>query len=485
MRASPVIEPLRQALRAILLLAALLAVSACKPEAGETIRIAIGTQDTTINCATGGILIRELKLLEKHLPRDGRYKGVSYEIVWKDFTSGPPLTSEMVAEKLDIGAMADFPGVLNGVAFQKQGGRSLFIAALSGSFTGGGNGVVVPESSPAQSLSDLKGKQISVPFGSSAHGMLLRAIRDLGWDPEKDVTLVSQSPEVGGSSLKAGKIDAHADFVPFAELFPFRGFARKIYDGSSVKTPTAHGVLVRAAYAEKYPEIVVAFLKAVIEADRLFAADPEHYSELIEKVTGVEAEVNYMFHGPLGIQTRDFTLKPEVRRSLEVAVDTLALLKRTDTHLDVGAFVNDRFIRRASEELGVDYDARLRSYERLPLQANDALSGEPITEPNLAAQIWVEGEPKVRAYRSPGSALDALSRLEAEGKRARVVYVHDRESGVKLLAERAWYARRADGELSAFLSKPDAEAWAKQHAAEVVDYKAVRGEQRKLGAIAP
>jgi sulfonate transport system substrate-binding protein len=29
--------------------------------AGETIRIAIGTQDTTINCAAGGPVVRELK----------------------------------------------------------------------------------------------------------------------------------------------------------------------------------------------------------------------------------------------------------------------------------------------------------------------------------------------------------------------------------------------------------------------------------------
>ena len=53
-----------------LLLAALSAGAAN----AETIRIAIGTQDTTINCATGGLLIRELKLLEKYLPRDGKYK---------------------------------------------------------------------------------------------------------------------------------------------------------------------------------------------------------------------------------------------------------------------------------------------------------------------------------------------------------------------------------------------------------------------------
>ena len=78
----------------------------------ETIRIAIGTQDTTINCATGGLLIRELNLLEKYLPHEGKYKGVTYDIVWKNFTSGPPLTNEMVADKLDIGSMADFPGSL-------------------------------------------------------------------------------------------------------------------------------------------------------------------------------------------------------------------------------------------------------------------------------------------------------------------------------------------------------------------------------------
>ncbi|WP_437818516.1 ABC transporter substrate-binding protein [Sorangium sp. So ce1078] len=474
-----------QAARALLLLVAVLVGVSCTPDAKRTIRIAIGTQDTTINCATGGLLIRELKLLEKHLPRDGKYKDVSYEIEWKDFTSGPPLTTEMVAGKLDIGAMADFPGVLNGVAHKKQGSRSVYIATLSGSALGSGNGIVVPIDSPAQGLKDLKGKQISVPFGSSAHGMLLRAIRDLGWDPETDVTLVSQSPEVGGSSLKAKKIDAHADFVPFAELFPFRGFARKIYDGSSVKVPTAHGVLARAAYAEEHPEIVVAFLKAALEADRLFAEEPEKYSELIEKVTGVDAEVAYMFHGPLGIQTRDFTIKPEVRRALQVAVDTLTLLKRTDTTLDVGAFVDDRYIRRAAQELGLDYEARLASHARLPLAGSDALSGEPLAEPALAAQIWVAGEPKVRAYASPVSALAALKQLAAEGKEIRVVFVHDRISGVKLLADRAWYARRPDGSLSAFLAKEDAERWAAENAAAVVDFATLRGDVTQLTAAAP
>lgn len=280
----------------------------------ETIRIAIGTQDATINCAAGGLLIRELGLLDKYLPHDGQYKDAKYDIEWKNFTSGAPLTNEMVAGKLDFGAMADFPGSFNGVAFETAGKHSLFISVLSGSIKGSGNGIVVPSGSTVQSLSELKGKSISVPFASTAHGMLLRAVAAEGWDPLKDVNIIAQAPEVAGSALQAGKIDAHADFVPYAELFPNRGFARKIYDGSQSNSPTFHGVLVDESYAKQYPEVVVAYLRAGIEANQLLAAEPEKYSELIEKVTGIEAEVNYLFHGPLGVQTREMTWKPEYRR---------------------------------------------------------------------------------------------------------------------------------------------------------------------------
>jgi NitT/TauT family transport system substrate-binding protein len=458
---------------AALLAAATLAIPAAAR--AETIRIAIGTQDTTVNCATGGLIIREFKLLDKYLPHDGKYKDARYDISWKNFVAGAPLTSEMVAHKLDFGAMADFPSVLNGVAFKKQGERSVYLGPLSASSTGGGNGLLVPIGSPVQSLRELKGKQISVPFGSAAHGMLLRAVHDLGWDPEKDVTIVSQAPEVGGTFLKTNKIDAHADFVPFAELFPFRGFARKILDGSTVGVPTSHGLLVTGAFADKYPELVVAFLKASLEADRLFAADPERYSELIAKVTGVEAEVDYMFHGPLGIQTRDFTVKPEVRKGLQAAVETLKLLKKTDTTLDLSTWIDERYIRQAAREMGIDYDARLKSYAPLPLTGKDARTGEPIGNPKSAGQIWVAGESKVRPYATVQSTLAAIKELERGGKKIRVAFVHDRESGLKLFASKAWYVESADGKsvLAAFLLKERAGDWAKAHAGRVVDTASV------------
>ena len=440
----------------------------------ETIRVAIGTQDTTINCATGGLLIRELNLLDKYLPHDGKYKDTTYDIQWRNFTSGAPLTNEMVAGKLDFGAMADFPGSLNGVAFQKAGRRSLFISVLSGSTKGSGNGIVVPKDSPARSLDDLKGKTISVPFASTAHGMLLRAIEAKGWNPDTDVSIITQAPEVAGPALQANKVDAHADFVPFAELFPWRGFARKIFDGSQASTPTFHGALVDGDYADKYPEVVTAYLRAALEADRLIASEPERYSELISKVTGIEAEVVYLFHGPLGLQTRGATWKPEFRQAVATSIKTLKYLKRADSDLDIDKFVTDKFVRAALTQAGRDYDAEKTNYAQLPLKAKDAASGAEITDVSRVAQIWLKDEPQVRHYASPEAALKALVALEKDGKTARVVYAQDRESGIKLFASQALFVRSSSGELSAFLLKEGAERWAKAKGGDVVDFAAAR-----------
>ncbi|AUX42716.1 nitrate ABC transporter substrate-binding protein [Sorangium cellulosum] len=450
--------------------------AACTPSEKRTIRVAIGTQNATINCATGGLLLRELSLLERFLPREGAYKDVEYEIVWKDFSSGPPITGEMIAGHLDFGMMADFPAVMNGVASQQAGKRNVYIAALSGSAAGAGNGILVPIGSPVHTMADLRGKRISVAFGSTAHGMLLRALSDLGMDPERDVTLVSQQPAEAEAALRWSTIDAHAGFVPFAELFPFRGIARKIYDGAITQIPTSHGMLVRAAYAEEHPEVVVGLLRAVIEADRLLEQDPERYSEVIEQVTGVDAEVAYMFHGPLGIQTRDVALKPQFVHGLRVAADTLVLLRRADDHLDIDHFVDDRYVRQAFEAAGVSYEERIARTAKVPITGADALTGAPIADPKRAAQIWVEGETWVRPYGSPASALAARRKLGAEGRQVRAMFVHDRHTGLKLLAEQAWYAEPPDGDLAAFLSRDYAETWARERKGAVKQLAELKAE---------
>lgn len=46
----------------------------------ETIRIAIGHQSMCTDTYTAGIVVKELKLLEKHLPTTGKYADVEYDV---------------------------------------------------------------------------------------------------------------------------------------------------------------------------------------------------------------------------------------------------------------------------------------------------------------------------------------------------------------------------------------------------------------------
>ena len=351
--------------------AAAAALALAGPAAAQTkVTIGIGTQDTTTNTATTGIVIRQLNLLEKYLPRDGKYANIKFEYEWQNFTSGPPVTNGMMANKLQFGGMGDYPLVVNGFTFESNPeSKSRLIAVAAYSLDGSGNGLVVHKDSPYYELSDLKGKLVSVPFGSAAHGMMLKAIQDKGW-PSDYFQLVSQSPEVGSTNLQEKKIDAHADFVPFAELLPFRGFARKIFDGVETNLPTWHGVVVRTDFAEKYPEVVVAYIKAIIAANAWLRADPKLAAEKIQEWTGINKEVVYIFLGPGGNMTTDPTIKPALIEAAVTDVKVLQNLGRMK-EFDPKKWVDDSYIRKAYAELKLDYDAELKSTKNYKVTDGD------------------------------------------------------------------------------------------------------------------
>ncbi len=441
----------------------------------ETIRISIGTQDQVINTAVGGATVRELKLLEKHLPHTGKYANVKYDIQWSSYTSGPPITNKMLADQIDIGLMGDFPAAINLIKFREAGGdvKSIYIATLAYSPSGAGNAVVVPKDSEVTSLAQLKGKAVSVPFGSAAHGMLLKALKDNGIDPEKDVQLISQAPEVGGTSLRTGQIDAHADFVPFGELFPFRGFARKIYDGAQTGIPTLHGIVVRSDFAKKYPELVIAYLEAVLEANQTFREHPEETSAKIEEWSGIEKEVVYMFLGPSGLQPLDPTIRQVNLDALKNSITTLTELGKVEGKVDpakVTGWVDESYLKTAMKEMKLDRQKVIATAENYKITGKDALTGEPIEDPKKAAQLWIQDEPTVTNFASIANMMKMLGQLQKEGKAASVMFVHDKNNGWKLFAENSYYVNNGE-EVSAFLLKQDADQFAASSGSQVTAFK--------------
>jgi NitT/TauT family transport system substrate-binding protein len=437
----------------------------------ETIEIGIGTQNTTTNTVTGGVVLRELGLFEKYLPKTGKYQGVRYSLSWQNATSGPPITNGMMANNIQIGMMGDYPLMVNGATGQASGNETQLVAIIAYNASGGGNGIVVNKESPYYDLSDLKGKDVSVPFGSAAHGMMLSALQSRGL-PSDFWNLVSQSPEVGSTNLQEKRIDAHGDFVPFAELLPFRGFARKIYDGVETKTPTFHGVVVRKDFATKYPEIIVAYIEALIEANDWVRRDPKFAAVKIEEWTKINKEVAYIFLGPGGIHTLDPTIKPKWLDAIATGYAVLKNLKMIKD-LDVKSWVNDTYVRRAYEELGLDYEKQVSSYDNYQVTGEDAVCKTPVSDPTAAGQIWVAGG-EIKSLASPICTLMAAKKFSREGKKLDAVYLVDRTFGIKLFGDTAFYAvsgsdpRKPD--VVPFLLRRDAEAYVAKNGGKLSTY---------------
>jgi NitT/TauT family transport system substrate-binding protein len=446
-------------------LAALSFALALPALAQQEVVIGIGTQNTTTNTVTGGVVIKELQLLEKHLPKTGKYKDIRFKLDWQNFTSGPPITNGMMAKKLHIGMMGDYPLLVNGATGQSQpGNETKLVAIIAYNVFGSGNGVVVHKDSPYYELADLKGKNVSVPFGSAAHGMLLQAMQTRGW-AENFWNLSSQSPEVGTTNLQEKKIDGHANFVPFADLLPYRGFARKIFDGAETKVPTFHGVVVRKDFADQYPEVVVAYVRALMEANQWLRANPAAATAKVEEWTKIEKEVAYLYLGPGGIHTLDPTIKPRWLDTIKTGHEVLTRLNRVKP-LDINAWVDESYVKKAFAELKLDYESQKQTLANYDIAGTDALCKQPITRPKEAGEVWVEGS-AISPHISTLCTLASVQKAQAAGKKVRVAYIYDKSLGIKVFADKAFYAVNASDPkkpvIVPFLLKKDAEA----HAASI------------------
>ena len=411
----------------------------------ETIVVGIGHQSQVTNTVAGGVVMEKLKLVEKHLPKTGKYAGATFEVVYQDYSSGPPITNQMLAGKLAFGVMGDYPLVVNGAKFQEAGKASLYIVTSGYNLKGTGNGIVVPTASPYYTLQDLKGKSISTPFGSASWGMTLKVLRDQGL--LDSINLQNQSPPVGVTNIAEGKIDAHADFTPWSEVMEFRGTGRKIFDGSEAGIPTLHGTVVSKEYADKYPEIVQAVVNATLDGQEWIAKDPLEAAIKVAEWTGVEKEVLYLYFSKGGISTFEGSLKPQWVDAMKY--DHALLVKERDVPpLDFAKWIEPKWVKAAYEARGMSYDKQLATV--VTPKAGD---------PSLKPELWIEGE-GIKSFDSIAGLVAAMQAAKKGGKTVNASYVYDHATGLKLFGQSAYYVVAKGGALTAFMKKAAAEDFA-------------------------
>jgi len=424
--------------------------------AAEKVQIAVGHQSMCTDTYTAGIVVKELGLLEKYLPTDGDYADVEYDISWADYSSGGPITNQMLANKLNFGVMGDYPLIVNGAKFQETDSlRTLYVAGTGYNLKGSGNAIVVPVESDIYSIEQLKGMEVSTPVGSAAWGMLLKAMQDNGI-PTGEYVLKNQSPAVGAANIAAGKIDAHSDFCPWSEIMEYRGTGRKIYDGSETGVPYLHGVVVRQDFAEEYPEVVEAFIKAVYAAGEWIREDPMRAVTEMEGWTGVEKEVLYLYFSKGGHLTLDPSIKTEWVDALKFNHGVLVKEKAIPP-LDFDAWITEDFLVKAYAEMGVDYSAE------------KALMVDPeVTNEGLPLEVW-HARDGIQTYGTAPEFLSAVAEMNATGALLNSTYVYDLETGLKLFGKTAFWVKVGD-DYSTFLRLGEAEAYAKTNGGSVITY---------------
>lgn len=162
----------------------------------NTAPLRIGFQKGSINLT----ITRSLKLVEQRLP--------GTPVQWVEFPAGPQLLEALAVGSVDFGAVGDSPPV-----FAQAAGKDIVYVGAEPPKPDT-SALLVREGSPLKALPELKGKRIALQKGSSAHFLLVQAVKAAGlkWS---DIQPVYLAPADARAAFERGAVDAWSIWDPY------------------------------------------------------------------------------------------------------------------------------------------------------------------------------------------------------------------------------------------------------------------------------
>ena len=278
-------------------------------------------------------VVTRAELWKKYLP--------NVEVERVETTSGMPLVNNILAGKVDIAYMGDTPTLILGS--RRDVSDSRFVA-ITEADDGGSSAAFVRKEALFKTIKDLDGKRVSVSFGAYTH-----RFAEVLSDAERiKFQYTGQAPEVGLTSLQAGRVDALITWPPYGELAVHRGFARVLMDGSKMKFSSARCVVVSKAFAEKHPDVVVGWLRAELDAHKILRERPQAAAQMIY-------EDWKKFEVPMEVIVAGFTYKvfpddiaTKWRKVMTDSADFLLKQGLVKQLPDMTSFIDDSYLRKAA-----------------------------------------------------------------------------------------------------------------------------------------
>jgi sulfonate transport system substrate-binding protein len=258
-----------------------------------------------------------------------------YKIEWSTFTSGPPLLEAASAGAIDLGGVGNTPPIFAAAA----NARIAAVGASKGQVEA--DAILVPDSSPLRKVTDLKGKNIAVAKGSSAHGQVLLTLRANGLTT-KDVTLNFLQPSDAYGAFTQGKVDAWAVWDPYTAQAQQEAKARVLTTGEGRSNGYGFQVAGRKALDDKgknpaLKEYLIRYYKAQKWAD----THREEWAKAWAAETGLKYEVALAAvnrNGDLPVKLDDTLIQ-----SQQELADAFTEDKTLPGKVDFAKFVDTRF----------------------------------------------------------------------------------------------------------------------------------------------
>ena len=219
--------------------------------------IRIGWQTTWATQGQLSVILQKTDILES-LGFSPEFTGFSY---------GGPLNEGALAGEVDVLFTADQPAIvlMNRAASWRVIGRLMYNRV----------GTFVPIDSPVQSVADLRGRTIAIPFGAAAHRETLGALRAAGLDPSTDVQPVNLNIQElvaligsGATDGRWGTIDAGSAWDPAYADLEYTEQVRSVADGLVTSV-----VVMDADYVSATPGADKRFMQAMLEAYAFYRAN--------------------------------------------------------------------------------------------------------------------------------------------------------------------------------------------------------------------
>ena len=255
--------------------------------------------------------------------------GVDVEIV--KFDSGKDVNNALKADSIDFGLEGTTSAAL--ALSTEIDIKVIWIHEVLGDI----ESLAVREEDNIESIADLKGKTIAVPFATTSHYCLLRYLNSQGLS-ESDVTLLDMDTNSAYAAWKRGDIDAAWVWQPALQSILDDGGEILISNGDAAEEGymTANVEVVSADFAEEHPDLVEKYIEAMQEARDLYNNDEDTaVSALSDELGLTEDEIKTQIAGAEWVSAEDQISSEYLGTS--GAVGALA-----DNLLDTANFLKDQ-----------------------------------------------------------------------------------------------------------------------------------------------